>query len=274
VIANGEVWLVDVGPGAWESVDLANLPTAALRGVLLTHFHSDHIGDLGEAITQSWIAGRAAPLEVVGPTGVGGIVSGLAQVYAADIDYRVAHHGESALPRAAAGALAREFALPSDGEASVVLDRDGLKITMFAVDHRPVTPAVGYRVDWRGRSIVFSGDTKRSANLLRFTKGADILVHEGLDAEMVHRVSETAARMGRPRVARLANDILSYHTAPIEAAEIARAAGVATLVFSHVVPPPSNAWIRRHFLAGVSDVFTGEVVLGEDGQRFALAPRR
>ena len=99
VVAGGEVVLVDVGPGSWEVADLANLPTGALSAVLLTHFHSDHIGDLGEAITQSWIAGRPRPLDVYGPPGVAGVVDGFAKAYARDVDYRVAHHGEEALPR-------------------------------------------------------------------------------------------------------------------------------------------------------------------------------
>ncbi len=273
VIANGELWLVDVGPGAWETVDLADLPAAALRGVLLTHFHSDHVGDLGEAITQSWIAGRAEPLEVVGPEGVARIVDGLARVYAADVDARVAHHGDEWLPRSAAGAIAREFPLPAEGEGLVVLERGGLRITAFAVDHRPVTPAVGYRFDWRGRSVVFSGDTRASANLAQFARGADLLIHEGLDAEMIRRVVEVAARTGRRRMSKLAGDVIGYHTTPVEAARIAHDAGVATLVFHHIVPPPNQVLARWRFLRGVADVFAGEVVLGDDGRRFALAPK-
>ena len=94
VIAGGTFVLVDVGPGSWEQVDLANLPIAELDAVLLTHFHSDHLGDLGEAITQSWIAGRTRPLDVYGPPGVGRILAGLREVYAFDAEYRVRHHGE------------------------------------------------------------------------------------------------------------------------------------------------------------------------------------
>ena len=76
VIAAGMVMLVDVGPGSWETLDLANVPTAALGAIFLTHFHSDHIGDLGEAATQSWIAGRREPLDVYGPVGAARVVDG------------------------------------------------------------------------------------------------------------------------------------------------------------------------------------------------------
>ncbi len=273
IVAGGELVLVDVGPGSWEVADLANLPTSALSAVLLTHFHSDHIGDLGEAITQSWIAGRARPLDVYGPPGVARVVDGFATAYASDVDYRIAHHGEEALPRAAAAAVAHEVPLPADPlGATVVFERNGLKVTMFRVDHTPVEPAVGYRFDYRGRSVVVSGDTAKSASLIANAKGADILIHEALQADMVQRASRVAGETGRARLAGLSKDILNYHATPVQAAETAREAGVKQLVLSHLVPGPSNMLVRRMFLDGVGDAYDGEVTIGEDGAEFILPP--
>ena len=274
VIAGGELVLVDVGPGSWETLDLANMPTGALSAVLLTHFHSDHIGDLGEAITQSWIAGRARPLEVYGPAGTAQVVNGFNQAYSADAQYRTTHHGEEYMPAAAAPAIAREIALDDgQGAEARVFERNGLRVTMFRVKHDPVRPAVGYRFDYGGRSVVVSGDTAKSANVLAHAKGADILIHEGLQPEMMARVSSIAERIGKKRLAKMARDTLNYHTSPVEAAEIARDAGVGMLVFTHLVPGPPNFLARRLFLAGVADVFGGTVVLGEDGMRFDLPPQ-
>lgn len=274
VIAGGEFVLVDAGPGSWEVLDLANLPLAHLSAVLLTHFHSDHIGGLGEALTQSWIAGRTAPLPVYGPEGVGRVVEGFRAAYASDVDYRVAHHGDAWMPRAASGAEAHEVALGDAPDASaVVLERNGLVVTMFRVDHDPVRPAVGYRFDFAGRSVVVSGDTKKSTSLIAHAKGADILVHESLQPDLIRRASAAAARLGRERVAKLANDIVDYHTSVVEAAEVARDAGAGTLVLTHLVPGPNNFITRRLFLAGVSDVYSGKVVIAEDGMRFALPPK-
>ena len=275
VLAAGQLYLVDVGPGAWESADLANLPLARLSGVLLTHFHSDHIGDLGEAITGSWIAGRAQPLDVYGPAGTAGVVRGFVDAYAHDADARTRHHGEQAMPRAAAGAVAHEIALDTDDPAlpsAVVVDRDGLRITAFAVDHAPVRPAVGYRFDYAGRSVVVSGDTKKSPGVAKHASGADLLVHEALLPEAAMRASAVAARIGNARLAKLASDIPGYHTAPVEAAELAQAAGAKKLVLTHLVPGPNNFLARRLFLRGVGAAYGGEVVLGEDGMRFDLPP--
>ena len=274
VIAGGVFVIVDAGPGSWKTLDLANLPTGQLQAVLLTHFHSDHIGDLGEATTQSWIAGRTAPLEVIGPEGVSRVVEGFAEAYAADVGYRVTHHGDTNMPRAAAGAVAREVVLGEAPDASaLVLDEKGLRVTMFKVDHDPVRPAVGYRFDFAGRSVVVSGDTRKSTSLIEHAKGADLLIHEALAAELVSRAVAVAKQLHHDRQAALAHDILGYHTTPVEAAEVARDAGVGELVLTHLVPGPANFLARRAFLRGVGDVYPGKVVLAEDGMRFALSPK-
>jgi ribonuclease Z len=274
VIAGGHFFLVDAGPGSFEVVDRSNLPLDHLEGVMLTHFHSDHIGDLGEAITQSWIAGRAQPLDVYGPTGVASIVDGFRTAYTADVDARVLHHGDPYMPRAASGAVAHETALADGPQAdAVVFDRDGLRITMFRVDHDPVRPAVGYRFDFGGRSVVVSGDTKKCENVAAHAKGADLLIHEALAAEFTARAANGAKRLGMTRLAKLAGDIPGYHATPREAGEVAAEAGVAHLVLTHLVPPPSNAIVRRAFKHDASEAFDGEVTVGEDGMRFALAPR-
>ena len=271
VIAGGEFILVDVGPGSWETVDLANLPTAGLSAILLTHFHSDDIGALGEAVTQSWIAGRTKPLDVYGPPGVAQVVGGFAQAYAFDAAARVAHHGESHMPAAAGRAISHEVAMPDGGAGALVFDRNGLRVTMFRVDHAPVAPAVGYRFDFGGRSVVVSGDTRRSANVVDHSRGADILVHEAMQPKLLHRASAVARRLGRDRLADMAEDIITYHTSVGDAVAVATEAGVPHLVLTHLVPGPSNAIARRLFLDGAT--FDGTLTLGTDGMEFVLPPK-
>jgi ribonuclease Z len=198
-------------------------------------------------------------------------VDGFNTAYAQDAAYRTAHHGEGVLPAAAAHAVAREIPLADTANASArVLERDGLTVTMFRVDHAPVAPAVGYRFDYRGRSVVVSGDTKRSQSLVEHAKGADILIHEALQPALIARAVAGAQRLEMPRLAKLAGDIPGYHASPVEAAEVAQAAGVRHLVLTHLVPAPNNFLTRRLFLAGVSAAFGGEVTLGTDGMRFDL----
>ncbi len=274
IVAAGKVFLVDVGPGSFETLDLANVPTGAVAAVFLTHFHSDHIGDLGEAATQSWIAGRREPLDVYGPPGTVRVADGFTAAYAQDADARRLHHGEEYLPRAAAGLRGHDVALPDGPSADVVAyEQDGVRFTMFRVDHDPVRPAVGYRIDYKGRVVVVSGDTRKSASVIGHAKGADMLLHEALARDVFGRAIAVAQRLGLNRIAKLANDATEYHTTPVEAAEVARDAGVHTLVFTHMVPGPPNWLLERRFTAGVRDVFSGEVVAGRDGMRFTLAAK-
>ncbi len=273
VVAGGEVILIDTGPGSWRQVALNKVPAQNVSAILLTHFHSDHIGDLGEAITQTWLAGRAKPLEVYGPPGVERVVAGFAQAYSLDVDYRIAHHTEQLLPRAASGAAAREVKLKTPDEAATVFERNGLKVIAFKVEHDPVKPAYGYRLDYRGRSAVISGDTTKNANVVRHATGADLLIHEVLAKDVLTFASNSLERAGDKRRATLTRDIIDYHTSPVEAAEVAAAAKVETLVFTHMVPPINPPVTEQMFLRGVADVFKGKVVIAKDGLRFDLPAR-
>jgi ribonuclease Z len=272
ILGAGHFVLVDAGPGSQRTVDLLGLPRARLEAVLVTHLHSDHVGELGEARLQGWVAGRSTPLVVYGPPGVDEVVAGFERAYAADTRYRIAHHGEEAMPPEAARALARVIEPPGPGEAALVFEADGLRILAFAVDHAPVEPAYGYRIELGGRAVVLSGDTRKSANLVRHARGADLLVHESLGARLIEPVTGYAERHGLARWAKLSADVVDYHTTPVEAAEVAREAGVRVLALTHVVPPLPNAFARRAFLRGVAEAWDGEVVLGADGLHFTLAP--
>jgi len=274
ILAGGQFLLIDAGPGSWRVLDGLNLPVAKLSAVLLTHLHSDHIGELGEAIEQSWIAGRAAPLPVYGPPGTDEVVAGFAQAYRRDIGYRVAHHGAEAMPGDAAPAIADVLPPPDGTTSAPVFSRDGLTVRVFRVEHAPVDVAYGYRIDWRGRSVVISGDTKKSQSVIDNARGADLLLHEALAASMTGRAVERATALGIARTAKLAGDVADYHATPVQAAEVAQAAGVGRLVYTHIFPPLPNAIARRLFLAGTGAAFDGPQVLGEDGMRFDLAPLR
>ena len=272
VVAAGQLVLIDAGPASWRVVDGLNLPVARLSAVLVTHLHSDHIGELGEAIEQSWIAGRVDPLDIYGPPGIEDVVQGFAQVYSHDQGYRVAHHGAAAMPPQAARAVAHVIAPPSGTSAVPVFARNGLEVSAFRAHHEPVDFAYGYRIAYRGRVVVVSGDTKKCAAVLENARGADLLVHEALATALTERVVQRARALGLPRMAGLAHDVSDYHTTPVEAAQLAQEAGVHELVLTHIFPPLPNALAQHLFLAGTAAAYDGKLVLGEDGMRFDLAP--
>ena len=167
VFVHGQFLLFDCGDGASRSMDAANLPLGQLDALFLTHFHSDHIADLGEVVDRSWIQGRRRVLPVHGPTGVKDVVSGFAQAYGLEQGYRTAHHGPKLMPPEPAGADAKAFEATAQGEPVTVYEEQGIVVKAFAVNHAPVHPAVGYRLECAGKVVVISGDTTATDSLAR-----------------------------------------------------------------------------------------------------------
>lgn len=275
VVAGGRVFIVDTGPGSANKLALWRFPINRISGVLFTHFHSDHIGDLGEFRMQSWATGRNAPLPVYGPDGVDKIVDGFNLAYAADDAVRGTEHGLSV---AAAQLVAHPFGLADPASRAthmarrVIYDADGLRITAFQVVHEPVYPAVGYRFDYRGRSVVISGDTSVSANLVAVSRGADVLVHEAnSDAGRIAMVN-ALRKAGQTHLAEVIGQIGNYHATPVQVAREANAAGVKLLVYNHMGPiPPDNIVTRRFFARGIVEIRPrADWMLADDGLMLTL----
>jgi ribonuclease Z len=264
IAVGSHLFLVDAGLDSARNLLLWHVPLERIDAILVTHFHSDHIAELGELRLQTWVAGRKAPLAVFGPPGIEQVVSGFNQAYALDATYRTAHHGAAYLPPGAVPLVAVPVSMGPQGTAPV-FSRGGLTITAIRVHHDPATPAYGYRFDFHGRSVVVSGDTAPTQNLARAAANADVLVHEALSPELVAVLRDAALEAGRYRPAKIFHDIPGYHTSPVDAARIANQAHVRLLIFTHLLPPVPNKIAEIAFLRGVSSVRPAGVILGYDG---------
>lgn len=272
VVAGRRVYIVDAGEGSPRKMALMGLSPARVDAILLTHFHSDHIGGLGELLLQRWAGGsHQDQTPVYGPPGVESVVSGFNAAYRLDTGYRVAHHGAEVVPPGGAGGAARTIPLVEGSDAAqVVLEQDGLTIRAFPVMHAPVSPAVGYRFDYQGRSVVVSGDTAPSPVLEQQARGVDVLLHEGLQTSMVALVGEAMARHERAGAAKIMADIPSYHTTPEDAARLAERAGVRHLVFYHTIPPLRFAFLNAAFLGDAPSLYRGPITVSNDGTLVSL----
>lgn len=244
-IVIGDKWfVVDAGRGTTMRIAGTDLKYANLRAVFLTHLHSDHTAGLPDLFNTSWQFGRKTrPLELYGPPGTKKLSKAMLDFFAEDIHLR-----RDLLERhPAAGATIRTH-IVRDG--AVVYDDGEVKVTAFAVDHKPVEHAFGYRFDAEGQSIVISGDMRPNANLLRYAKGADVLVMEAYLPEHFDKVDTP------PVAARLK----SYHTSAEEAGELAAQAGVKTLVLTHLIPANDEDTFRER----ASRKFKGTIHVGRD----------
>ena len=276
VQAAEHLFIIDAGTNGARNLGRFFVDAGRVEAVFLTHAHSDHIDGLGELGMVRWLnRGGNLPLPVHGPPVVTDVVAGFNQAYAADVGYRVAHQGEDFARANGAGLEAFPFPVPDDGELQTVFETpDGVRVSAFAVSHEPVTEAVGYRIDYGGRSIAISGDTRKSANLIEQSRGVDLLLHEALDSRLTERIAAAAEKADNARAARMMRDVASYHATPVEAAEAAAEAGAAHLLFYHIAPQLPVSPLEKIFLKGVGDVYDGEVTLGTDGTLISLPLER
>jgi ribonuclease Z len=185
---------------------------------------------------------KTTALQLYGPTGIKKLAAAMLQFF--DYDIHIRRDLVEHLP--AAGATIRTHVV----REGVVYDDGQVRVTAFDVEHPPVKPAFGYRFESGGNSIVITGDMRPNPNLIRYAKGADILVSEAYLPEWFDKVDtpEVAARLK------------AYHTTPEQAGEMATAAGVKTLVLTHLVPPGAEETFRQR----AQTTFKGRVVVGHD----------
>jgi len=259
VVTEEHFFLFDVGARSPVRMGQAGLPMRRIDGVFLTHFHSDHIAALPDVNLASWVQGRRDALEVYGPPGVQKVVGGFNEAYELDRGYRTAHHGPERLPPEIGAMRAKTFE-----PGGVVWKDDLATVTAFSVEHPPIEPAVGYRVDYRGRSVVISGDTNAAEALFAAAQGADLLLHDALSREALDPMIEVATELGRGS-AQIMTDVIDYHADVTSLPERVAKAGIRQLALYHMVPaPPGPA--EGIFLRGLPD----DVILTQDLTTFDL----
>jgi ribonuclease BN (tRNA processing enzyme) len=251
IVVGDTAYVVDCGDGVARQMASAGVPLTSLRHVFITHQHSDHNADYGNLLLLSWAAGLRTRVDTWGPPPLAEMTSLFLQMNAFDISTRIADEGRVPL-----APLIHPHEITSDGQ---VLEENGVKVTAALVPHPPVTPAFAYRFDTPDRSIVISGDTAYSDNLIRLARDADVLVHEALWVPAVDRI---VAKV--PNATTLRKHIIDSHTSAEDVGRVARAARVKMLVLSHLVPPDDPAVSEEMWLGAVRKHFQGAVIVGRD----------
>ena len=262
VEAGDDIYIFDMGNGSAVNLQQYQIPWSNVKGIFITHMHSDHMADLPDAHLASWIQGRKSPLKVYGPKGINLVTKGFELAYSADYQYRNEHHGDEILPLDIAGYEAIEIA----NNEYIENDTAGMEILPFAVNHHPVNHAFGFKIAYKGRTLVISGDTINDGSVQKYSKDIDLLIHSAISLDIVERLRSVAPI---PQMDKIFLDIQDYHTPINQAGEIARDANVKHLLIYHAIPSPNNTIMEKVFyrpLKGIYKDFTASV----DGTRIIL----
>jgi len=262
VEAGNDIYIFDLGNGSVNNLTQYQIPWPNVKAVLITHMHSDHMADLPDAHLQSWIQGRTAPLKVYGPEGINLVTKGFELAYSADYQYRSDHHGDDMLPMSIAGFNAIQII---DNQL-IPNDTPGLEILPFVVDHYPVNSAFGFKISYKGRTVVISGDTIHDGSVQKYSKDVDLLIHSAISIDIVERMRGFAPI---PQMDKILFDIQDYHTTIKEAGEISRDANVKHLLIYHSIPTPRNKIMEDVFFRPLDGVFD-EYTLSDDGTRVIM----
>lgn len=252
ILVNDVPYVIDCGDGVSRQLLLAGVSPAKIGKVFLTHHHSDHNADYGTLILLAWAIGLKTRVDTYGPPPLEKMTKLSLEMNAYDINIRIVDEGRVPL---APLIHPHEF-----NEGGVVMQDENVKVMATLVNHPPVAPAFAYRFDTPDRSIVISGDTTPSENLIKLAKGADILVHE-----VIYKQGLAKSIAHIQNAERLLEHIVSSHTTHEDVGKVAKAAGVKTLVLSHLVPSEGSPAASDEVLIKAAKIhFDGEVIVGKD----------
>lgn len=266
VQAGDQIFIFDTGNGSAQNLHNWNMPWNRIEGIFYTHLHSDHISDIADFHQGTWMNGqRSSKQKVFGPEGVQLLTDGIELAYTKDYFFRNEHHGDVIAPLNIVGFDTHTVNLNNP----VLIDNEDLKITAYSVSHDPVDPALGYRIDYKGRSISISGDTIYDQNLVNNSKDADVLFHESMSLEILDLINANAKATGNMVAEIVTVDILDYHTPILEVVKAAKDANVRHLVFYHHLPAPRNQIMEDVMYRGVDEIMQ-EWTASNDGTMIIL----
>ena len=260
VEAGNKKLLFDAGRGATIRLRQINVSKGSIMSkidaLFLTHYHSDHTLGIPDLWLTGWLGGggRKEPFRLIGPVGAKSLMANLESAYALDIKIRLE---DEKLPPEGIATVVEEF--EKDG---VVYDSDGVKVIAFTVDHgAAIKPAVGYRIEYKGRAVVISGDTRYDQNVIKYGTGVDLLVHEVCVVR--------PELLSNPYIQR----VVDHHTSPREAGQVFSLAKPKMAVYSHLVFLASDKVPRAtvdDIVAGTRETYSGPLQVGEDLMSFEI----
>jgi ribonuclease Z len=245
VDAGSERFLFDCGRGATLRIAQYGIRLGGVSKLFVTHLHSDHVIGIPDLFLTPWASeeARKVPFEVWGPPGTKKMMNHMQEAFAFDI--RIRRDVDEKYSKEGISVSSHDI------KEGVVFEKNGVKVTAFQVDHGPVKPAFGYRVDYAGHSVALSGDTRFSENLIRFSQGVDVIIHEVVDAEALrtHPGNRTREQM---------ENIIGHHTTLQQAGEVFSRIKPRLAVYSHILGNSDD------LITDTRKTYSGPLEAGED----------
>lgn len=260
LVVGGEIHVVDCGDGVATQLRRAGLLLKDIRGIYLTHMHSDHTADYGNLLYFAWYSGLQRPISVFGPPEVAGLTKAALDYHAFDVAVRQEDEGRRTMADLV-------DVRPLDGPGEVTR-RGPVRVRAGLANHPPLEPSFAYRFDTAAGSVVFSGDTAPTEALVELARGADLLVHEAVYKPGLDRYLDSLKCLN----ARFRRHLARGHTTTEEVGRVAKAAGVKKLVLTHLVPGSDPTITDEMWLRGVRKTYDGPAVVGRDLMEIELGP--
>lgn len=261
VEAGPERLIFDLGRGSTVRLFQKKIPLGSITAHFITHLHSDHIVGLPDLWLSGWVgtpwASRKSPMVIFGPKGTVAMTENLTKAFSEDIRIR---EDDEALPPAGVAFAATDIA------PGVVYEKNGVRVSAIEVNHgEKIRPAFGYVIEFDGKKVVLSGDSRPDERIARAAAGADLLIHEVaiIDPELVKDYPSYRA-------------IEDHHTSPEDAGRIFSEAKPKLAVFSHIVfatkapvqDVPEDVLVQR-----TQKTYQGPLVVGRDLMSFVVSDK-
>ncbi len=269
LLVGGRPYLVDCGYGTMTALLEAGINYLTIPEIFLTHLHDDHTADLATLLSHQWTQGRVDITRVHGPFGTDTLVSGALQFASGNADIRFIDEGRSIRPET----LIQADVVPATNSPHVFFEDDRIRVSSienahfpdWAKDQMPYR-SLSYRFDSADHSVVFSGDTTYSENLINLAIGADTLVTEVIEPVSTRQWFEEVVLAGnyRDNPENIWTHIQETHLTTVDAGRIAEAAGISTLVLNHLLPGALRDVNDELYLEGIRRHYGGEVIIGKD----------
>ncbi|WP_315701950.1 MULTISPECIES: MBL fold metallo-hydrolase [unclassified Bradyrhizobium] len=255
MLSNGSAYVLDCGMGVTDQYAHTGIPFSALRSIFITHHHADHNIEYGPLLIVGWIHGLSPDVRAYGPPPLKQMTEDFLRAYRQTVDFWAEDFHAKPLT---------EISVKEISGAGPVMQDDNVKVSSIVVEHPPVKPALGYRFDFKDRSIAFSGDTAPLEAIAVMAKGADVLVHETMYVPAVENYVKAEIAKGQPVKF---DDFMAHmkadHTPSEDVGRIAQEAGVKTLIMSHLTPPldsiADDTWRE-----GAAKYFKGKIIVAKD----------